>query len=142
VIATPPPNVTVSGKWWRNRSAIWRISASAADPRPRHQGVSHHSLTAFGELAGVALRPVDLVVPAGLLNELAGVVESQLSPLRSLHSVVEVPTSGLTEALASLDLALRNGGASLSTMGRGLSEDTRYFLAAAAAGRHAAGLVP
>jgi hypothetical protein len=101
--------------------------------------VSHHSLTAFGE---VALRPVDLVVPAGPPNELAGLVESQLSPLRSLHSVVEVPTSGLTEALASLDLALRDGGASLSTMGRGLAEDTWYFLAAAAAGRHAAGLVP
>jgi hypothetical protein len=55
--------------------------------------------------------------------------------------VVEVPTSELTEALASLGLALRDGGASLSTTGRGLA-DTWYFLAAAAAGRHAAGLVP
>ena len=56
--------------------------------------------------------------------------------------MVEVPTSGLTEALASLDLALRDGGASLSTIGRGLEEDTWCFLAAAAPGRHAAGLVP
>jgi hypothetical protein len=80
-------------------------------------------------------------MPAGLPNELAGLVDSQLSPLRSLHSVVEVPTSGMTEALASLGLALRDGGASLSTTGRGLA-DTWYFLAAAAAGRHAAGLVP
>jgi hypothetical protein len=125
-----------------SRSRSRCIAATRSDVVRRYQGVSHHSLTAFGELAGVALRPVDLVVPAGLLNELAGVVESQLSPLRSLHSVVEVPTSGLTEALASLDLALRDGGASLSTMGRGLAEDTWYFLAAAAAGRHAAGLVP
>jgi hypothetical protein len=29
----------------------------------------------------------------------------------------------------------------LSTMGRGLDEDTEYFLAAAAAGRHAATLL-
>ncbi len=29
----------------------------------------------------------------------------------------------------------------LSTMGRGLDEDLAYFLAAAAAGRHAAGLI-
>jgi hypothetical protein len=34
----------------------------AADPRPRHRGVSHHSLTAYGR---VALARADLVVPAG-----------------------------------------------------------------------------
>ena len=40
-----------------------------------------------------------------------------------------------------LDGALRGCPVPLSTMGRGLDEDLAYFLAAAAAGRHAAALL-
>ena len=50
------------------------------------------------------------------------------------HHLVSVETSGLAEALAACPVAL-------STMGRGLDEDRAYFLAAAAAGRHAAALL-
>ena len=39
---------------------VGSLRISAADPRPRHRGVSHHSLTAYGR---VALAPADLVVP-------------------------------------------------------------------------------
>jgi hypothetical protein len=49
------------------------------------------------------------------------------------HRVVRVRTDGL-------DAALRSSPARLSTMGRSLDEDYWYFLAAAAAGRHAAAL--
>jgi hypothetical protein len=42
--------------------AVGALRLSDADPRERHRGVSHHSLTAFGR---VALAPADLVVPAG-----------------------------------------------------------------------------
>src|ERR671921_2542 len=43
--------------------AIGALRISDADPRPRHRGVSHHSLTAFGR---VALGGVTLIAPRGL----------------------------------------------------------------------------
>jgi hypothetical protein len=105
---------------------VGSLRISTADPRPRHRGVSHHSLTAYGR---VALAPCDLVVPAGMDPGAA------LDPLRARHRVVTVPVAGLDEALRALPLKL-------STMGRGLDEDHAYFVAAAAAGRHAAALCP
>jgi hypothetical protein len=42
--------------------------------------------------------------------------------------------------VAGLEQALRDSPVPLSTMGRGLDEDLAYFLACAAAGRHAARL--
>ena len=50
------------------------------------------------------------------------------------HQIVAVLTDGLLEALRKTPVAL-------STMGRGLDDDPAYFLAAAAAGRHAADLL-
>ena len=50
------------------------------------------------------------------------------------HRVVQVPDDGLLDAL-------RGSPVSLSTMGRGLEDDPVAFLAAAAAGRHAATLL-
>jgi hypothetical protein len=44
--------------------------------------------------------------------------------------------------VAGLDRVLRACPVPLSTMGRGLDEDLAYFLSAAAAGRHAATLLP
>jgi hypothetical protein len=44
-------------------------------------------------------------------------------------------------AADGLEAALRACPARLSTMGRGLDEDLAYFLAAAAAGRHAGRLL-
>jgi hypothetical protein len=110
---------------------VGSLRISGADARERHTGVSHHSTTAYGR---VALAPADLVLPEGLEPALAESVERDLKPLAERHRVVTVPTQGLDEAL-------RASPVRLSTMGRGLDEDYAYFLAAAAAGRHAAGLL-
>jgi Protein of unknown function (DUF3866) len=109
---------------------VGALRISAADPRPRHRGVSHHSVTAYGR---VAMLGADLVVPDGLDGPLADAVEAAVRPLEARHRVVRVPTDGL-------DAALRAAPVPLSTMGRGLDADRPYFLAAAAAGRHAAAL--
>ncbi|PWU44374.1 DUF3866 domain-containing protein [Micromonospora globispora] len=106
---------------------VGSLRISAADPRPRHRGVSHHSLTAYGR---VALAAADLVVPDGLDPALADEVDAALAPLAQRHRIVRVPSDGL-------DAALRASVVPLSTMGRGLDADHGYFLAAAAAGRHA-----
>jgi hypothetical protein len=110
---------------------VGSLRVSGADPRPRHRGLSHHSVTAYGR---VALAPADLVVPTGLPPDLAGAVDAALAGLCPPHRLVRVDPTGL-------DLALRSMPVRLSTMGRGLDEDHAYFLTAAAAGRHAAHLV-
>ncbi|OLB79240.1 MAG: hypothetical protein AUI14_10895 [Actinobacteria bacterium 13_2_20CM_2_71_6] len=109
---------------------VGSLRISEADPRPRHRGVSHHSLTAYGR---VALVRADLVIPAGLPAGLAAAVEAALAPLATRHRLVHVGTDGLDAALRALPVKL-------STMGRDLDADHAYFLAAAAAGRHAARL--
>jgi hypothetical protein len=110
---------------------VGALRISDADPRERHRGVSHHSLTAYHR---VALAPADLVVPAGLAPPLAAAVVAALAPLAPPHRVVTVDVDGL-------DAALRGLPVKLSTMGRDLDGDHAYFLACAAAGRHAAALV-
>ena len=110
---------------------VGSLRISAADPRPRHRGLSHHSVTAYGR---VALSPADLVVPDGLAEGLAAMVADALVPLAGRHRIVHVDGTGL-------DAALRATPVGLSTMGRGLDADHEYFLAAAAAGRHAAALL-
>jgi len=110
---------------------VGALRISSADPRPRHRGVSHHSLTAYGR---VALAPADLVVPDGLDPALREEVEVALKPLAERHRIVTVDVEGL-------DAALRAVPVRLSTMGRDLDADFVYFLACAAAGRHAADLL-
>jgi len=109
---------------------VGALRISAADPRPRHRGISHHSLTAYGR---VALAAADLVLPDPLPTGIAAEVESAAVELGRRHRLVRVPTKGLDDALRALPVTL-------STMGRGLDADHGYFLAAAAAGRHAASL--
>jgi Protein of unknown function (DUF3866) len=106
------------------------LRISDADPRMRHRGVSHHSLTAYGR---VALARADVVVPA-LPGEFGARVAAEAAALGGRHALVTVPADGL-------EAALRACPARLSTMGRGLDEDLAYFLAAAAAGRHAGRLL-
>jgi hypothetical protein len=144
VVAQGPGNLGTGTRWGFSGVAVGEavnavaaldgrpvgsLRISAADARPRHQGVSHHSLTAYGK---VALAAADLVVPAGLGPALG--VDAALAPLRERHRVVTVPVEGLDEALRALPVKL-------STMGRDLDADHTYFLAAAAAGRHAAALL-
>ncbi|MCW2526678.1 MAG: hypothetical protein JWM76_1538 [Pseudonocardiales bacterium] len=111
--------------------AVGALRISDADPRERHRGVSHHSLTAFGR---VALADVDLVVPSGLPDALALAVAGDLASMARVQPTVTVPVDGLAAALRSLPVGL-------STMGRGLDADLWYFLGSAVAGRHAANLI-
>jgi hypothetical protein len=111
---------------------IGALRISDADPRPRHRGVSHHSLTAFGR---VALAGVTLVAPRGLGSELGGQVEEDLAGQPERNPVVWMDVDGLEPALGLSPVPL-------STMGRGYPEERAYFLAAAAAGRYAALSVP
>lgn len=106
------------------------LRVSEGDLRERHIGVSHHSLTAYGR---VALAPAQVAVPV-LPGDFGRRVAEQSRPLAARHELVEVPVDGLYEAL-------RGSPVRLSTMGRGLDEDLAYFLASAAAGRHAASLL-
>ena len=107
------------------------LRISQADPRPRHLGISHHSLTAYGR---VALSRADIVLP-DLPAPFGDLVRDAAEPLRARHHVVRVDTAGL-------DTALRRCPVDLSTMGRGLDDDWAYFIGCAAAGRHAARLLP
>jgi hypothetical protein len=106
------------------------LRISFADPRERHQGISHHSLTAYGR---VALGRADVVIPT-LPEPQGSQVALEAAPLAERHALVPVPVDGLDEALRACPVGL-------STMGRSLDEDPGYFLAAAAAGRHAATLL-
>jgi Protein of unknown function (DUF3866) len=106
------------------------LRVSEADPRERHRGISHHSLTAYGR---VALARADVVVP-DLPGPFGRRVAAQAAELGTRHSIITVPVDGLQTALEA-------SPARLSTMGRGLTDDLAYFLAAAAAGRHASRLL-
>jgi Protein of unknown function (DUF3866) len=106
------------------------LRISEADVRQRHRGISHHSLTAYGR---IALARADVVVP-DLPGRFGAEVIEAAKPLAERHRLVTVSVAGLREVLAACPVPL-------STMGRGLDADLAYFLAAAAAGRHAAALV-
>jgi hypothetical protein len=116
------------------------LRVSGADPRERHLGISHHSLTAYGR---VALVPADVVVPTfdaddPELTALGRRVHAQAVALgapHGRHRLVEV------HAGADLRSALTASPVRLSTMGRGLEQDPAAFLAAAAAGVHAVSLL-
>ena len=122
---------------------VGALRISGADRRPRHRGLSHHSLTAYGR---VALLPADLAVPdlanatrlSGIrgLGEAAALADEVLAGATTLerHRQVLVELDGL-------DDALRDSPVRLSTMGRDLDADPAYFLACAAAGRHAVRLL-
>ncbi len=114
--------------------AIGSLRISEVDERERHRGISHHSLTAYGR---VAMAPADLPVPL-LGGAFGDLVLDQARELALDSSgrlqLFEVGTAGLRDALASSPVRL-------STMGRGPDQDEAAFLAAAAAGRHAATLL-
>jgi hypothetical protein len=144
VVAQGPGNLGTGTRWGFsgvscgeaiNAAAVLRgkpvatLRVSEADPRPRHRGVSHHSLTAYGR---VALARADVVVP-DLPGDFGAEVAAAAAPLASRHDLVTVSVAGLTEILRACPVPL-------STMGRGLDEDLAYFLTAAATGRHAASI--
>jgi len=122
---------------------IGALRISGVDPRPRHRGVSHHSLTAYGR---VAMTPADLAIPDfAAATKLAGI--AGLAAVAAMADEVTRSAALLTRhrqvlvRLDGLDQALRDSPVPLSSMGRDLDADPAYFLAAAAAGRLAASLL-
>jgi len=102
--------------------AVVRMSQS--DARERHSGISHHAMTA---LLRVALVAAEVPVPRGHA--------SGLDEVRAAHKVIEIDASAV---LGELESATAHG-LRPSHMGRGPDSDELFFLAAGAAGIHAAG---
>jgi hypothetical protein len=90
---------------------------SEADPRERHQGVSHHTLTVMELLLG----GVEVPLPEGN-PEVASRLATAAGDRHRLH-----------QAPADLD-GYAASGLPARTMGRGIEEDTLFFAAALAAG--------
>jgi hypothetical protein len=149
VVAQGPGNLGTGTRWgFSGVSAGEAVNAAAAlegrpvaslrvsegDARERHQGVSHHSLTAYGR---VALAPAQVVVPE-LGGRFGARVAGEAAVLGGRHELVPVAVDGLHGELRAAE---KDWGVRLSTMGRRLDEDLAYFLSAAAAGRHTATLL-
>ena len=99
--------------------AIVSVRYSDADPRPRHRGVSHHTLSALALARPGALVPVPRHQPR---FEAMG------------HDVVEVDVPDVPALLAA-------SGLEVTSMGRGPADDPRFYAYAGAAGAAAAALL-
>lgn len=90
---------------------------SSADPRERHRGVSHHTLTVMRMLLGA----VEVPVPAG-----NPVIIARLADAAGWRHRLRAAPADLAGYSAS--------GLPARTMGRGIEEDPLFFAAALAAG--------
>lgn len=102
---------------WLGGRAIACVRASSGDGRPRHQGISHHTLTALEAVRSV----VDVPVPPGTGHP-AHLDRHRWHEIDPGH----------------IDADLSDAGLVVKTMGRGINEDRAFFDAAASAGRWAA----
>lgn len=119
--------------------AVALVRASGADKRERHQGISHHTITA---LTRVALTPalcplpplasLDDIVDSAIIEKIAK--QKELLAGVPYLDVIDVNSRGISKDLATSPVRL-------STMGRSLSEDPLSFIAAGVAGRAAVDLV-
>jgi hypothetical protein len=102
------------------------LRISFADPRERHRGVSHHSITA---LSRVAPAQTHVAVPSLEDDEQRRRVWDDLrrAGLHERHHLIEATGQ------PALDL-LRERGVEVRSMGRGAEQDPAFFLAAGAAG--------
>ncbi|MGI8758718.1 MAG: DUF3866 family protein [Acidimicrobiales bacterium] len=107
------------------------VRFSLADPRLRHQGVSHHSTTALGLLTRAR---ATIGIPQGVFEarlradlEAGGVAER--------HRLISVVDPGIPELLAQRRLVV-------TSMRRGPDEDPGFYAAAGAAGTAAALIAP
>jgi hypothetical protein len=114
---------------------------SSGDPRTRHRGISHHTLTVLDLL----LEPVTVALPAGMRSPVGadlraglGAVFGGALPSRpalelDVERPVRITRHDWRRAIVDLP-AYAAAGLSAETMGRGLTEDPLFFGAALAAG--------
>lgn len=95
---------------------------SAGDPRPRHQGLSHHTRTVLDLLLAPVTLPVEM-----------GAADPAFAAARARGHVVH-------EVAVDVE-GYRATGLPARTMGRGIDEDRPFFAAALAAGTTVGGLV-
>jgi uncharacterized protein DUF3866 len=102
------------------------LRISFADPRERHRGVSHHSLTI---LRDICLVGADIPVPTLEDDEQRHAVWDALrtAKLEERYQLVEVDGRPASDELAARGVEPRS-------MGRGVEDDPSFFLAAGAAG--------
>ena len=115
---------------------------SSGDPRARHRGISHHTLTVLDLL----LEPVTVALPAGMRSPVGadlraglgavfgGAMPSRPGDSSSTSSVPRVSPATTGVARASTCRPMPPSGLPAETMGRGLTEDPLFFGAALAAG--------
>lgn len=104
---------------WLGGAPIACLRCSSADPRPRHQGISHHSRTVLEAVRS----EVDVAIPPGI------------EALPGRHRWHRIDPGDPVALLA-------DAGVSVTTMGRAPADDPVYFGAAAAAGILAVDLLP
>jgi hypothetical protein len=116
-----------------NGVPIAALRVSFADPRPRHRGVSHHSVTAL-TVATASRVQVALPTVGGDEEEeiRAGLAKAGID---TRHEIVDVPPVGILDLLEARDLQVES-------MGRAAALDPVLFESAAAAGTVAAQAVP
>jgi len=135
VVAMGPGNMGTGSRWGFASLEVAAVVNTAAamgaraivaprisgfDARPRHRGVSHHTITALSLMlarAEVALPPLG--------PDMDATVREQLATIAARHDLVHVPVD---------DESLRSAPVPLRSMGRGFEDDPDYFRAAAAAG--------
>lgn len=105
---------------------------SFADPRARHHGISHHTLTALGKVALVTATVPLPDLPEGAATLLWEQLTS--AGLHLKHRLIPANGWSILDAAPYYAVPLR-------TMGRSLQEDQAFFLAAGAAGEWVARLM-
>lgn len=110
--------------------AIPRISFS--DKRERHFGISHHTITA---LKIAAMSPAIITIPE-LDKDRTDIIDEQIAreSLDKTHRIAKV-SAGITFEI------LKNKGLTPTTMGRSVSDDPEFFMAAGAAAVYAASII-
>lgn len=107
--------------------AVARISF--ADPRPRHQGLSHHTITSLSQ---IALTKCTLALPMIDQMKLLAIQE------QIAHSAISYRhTTRILDGQPGI-IELQEKGIKMSSMGRSFKEDEEFFLSASAAGALAA----
>jgi Protein of unknown function (DUF3866) len=114
---------------------------SSADERPRHRGISHHTLTVLDLL----LEPVTVALPAGMRSPVGadlraglGAIFDSAEPARAgpaldVERPVRITRHDWRRAVVDLP-SYAASGLPAETMGRGLTEDPLFFAAALAGG--------
>lgn len=101
-----------------NARPVAMVRASQADARLRHQGISHHTITALA----LTTDAVDVPVPPELVT--------QARANLGAHRVIEIDPVDVASVLSGIELTV-------TTMGRGPADDPLSFRTIAAAAVHA-----